>query len=179
MNALVGQNDYGSTVLRCDPERRRETPAGQFSAEARADNAVLVQIPQRVTALTLGARSVPALRAFYRGLGWVENEGSSDTFSSFTVGSMRLALYPIELLRREAAAGERTVDPGAWNGVTLTVNVATRDVVDDAFKAAVAAGAAAVASPIEREWGGYSGYITDPEGHRWEIAWAPGFPIPA
>ena len=23
-------------------------------------------------------------------------------------------------------------------------------------------------------WGGRSGYVADPEGNRWEIAWAPG-----
>jgi len=26
-------------------------------------------------------------------------------------------------------------------------------------------------------WGGYSGYVTDPDGHLWEIAWNPGFPL--
>ena len=39
----------------------------------------------------------------------------------------------------------------------------------DAVTAAVSAGATAVASPVERDWGGYSGYFADPEGHRWEI----------
>lgn len=39
----------------------------------------------------------------------------------------------------------------------------------------LAAGAVAVAEPTDREWGGYSGYIADPEGNRWELAWAPGF----
>ena len=29
--------------------------------------------------------------------------------------------------------------------------------------------------PVERSWGGYSGYFADPEGHRWELAWAPWF----
>ncbi|MGH9917920.1 MAG: VOC family protein, partial [Nitrososphaerales archaeon] len=60
-------------------------------------------------------------------------------------------------------------------GTTLTVNVATREEVDDAIATALAAGARAVGSPVEREWGGYTGYFSDPEGHRWEIAWAPFF----
>lgn len=128
-----------------------------------------------MTVVTLGARSVPALRAFYRAVGWRENEGSDDTFTSFTMGSVRLALYPIELLRDEAAAGAAVVESGSWNGVTLGVNVATRDEVDVAIATAVGAGAAAVGSPVERDWGGYTGYFADPEGHRWEIAWAPFF----
>jgi len=28
-----------------------------------------------------------------------------------------------------------------------------------------------------RFWGGRSGYIADPEGNRWEIAWAPGLAL--
>ena len=91
------------------------------------------------------------------------------------MGSVRLALYPIELLNAEAAPGEVVIASGSWNGTTVSVNVATRDEVDVAIAAAVAAGANAVGSPVEREWGGYTGYFADPEGHRWEIAWAPFF----
>ena len=100
---------------------------------------------------------------------------TADTFTSFTTGSVRLALYPIELLHAEAAPGEAAIPPGSWNGVTLSVNVSTRDEVDVAIAAAVTAGASAVGTPVEREWGGYTGYFADPEGHRWEIAWAPFF----
>jgi uncharacterized protein len=46
-----------------------------------------------------------------------------------------------------------------------------------AFDAAVAAGARSVAPPQDREWGGRSGYVSDPEDNRWEIAWAPGFQL--
>ncbi|GAA1136696.1 hypothetical protein GCM10009672_02370 [Nesterenkonia lutea] len=35
-------------------------------------------------------------------------------------------------------------------------------------------GAAEVTAPQHRDWGGYTGYFADPEGFRWEIAWAPG-----
>ena len=27
---------------------------------------------------------------------------------------------------------------------------------------------------VEREWGGYTGYFSDPDGFRWEVAWNPG-----
>lgn len=46
----------------------------------------------------------------------------------------------------------------------------------------MAAGARVVGAPVDREWGGYSGYVADPEGNRWEIAWLPGYrcrPSPA
>ena len=62
-------------------------------------------------------------------------------------------------------------EPG-WNGVTLGINVENADAVDEAFTVAQAAGAHSIASPVRREWGGYSAYVVDPEGNRWEIAWA-------
>src|SRR3954451_18667455 len=114
-----------------------------------------MRIPQRMTAVTLGARSVPVLRAFYAAIGWRENEGSDDTFTSFTLGGVRLALYPLERLRDEAAPDEPVITPPTWNGTTVTVNVSTREQVDAAIATAAAAGARAIGSPVDREWGGY------------------------
>lgn len=37
----------------------------------------------------------------------------------------------------------------------------------------IAAGGALVAAPQRREWGGYTAYVADPEGYRWEIAHNP------
>jgi hypothetical protein len=132
-----------------------------------------VTVPQRLTYLTLGARDMSRLRAFYTGLGWHERDGSTEKFTTYQVGPLVLALYPLELLGAEAAPDEPA--PSAqWNGVTLGLNVDSADAVDETFGVAVGAGARAVASPVRREWGGYSGYLADPEGNRWEITWAPG-----
>lgn len=135
-----------------------------------------VTVPQRITFVTLGARDLPALRRFYGALGWTEAAFSTESFAAFECGSVRLSLYPIEALRDEAAPGEDVPPPG-WNGVALAVNVADRDEVDRTHAAAVAAGATVVTEPEAREWGGYSGYVADPEGNRWEVAWAPGLPL--
>jgi uncharacterized protein len=112
------------------------------------------------------------LRSFYEAIGWAERPGSNDDFAAFDAGTLRLALYPIGRLRDEAAPGA-PLPQSEWNGITLGVNVDSIDAVDQAFHAGVAAGARSIAEPIEREWGGYSGYIADPEGNRWEIAFAP------
>ncbi len=49
--------------------------------------------------------------------------------------------------------------------------------VDAALAQVVQAGAGLV-KPAERaEWGGYSGYFADPNGHLWEAAFAPGLPV--
>jgi uncharacterized protein len=87
-------------------------------------------------------------------------------------------LHPLDLLAAEAAPG--TPGPGGgWSGVTLSTNCDTRDEVDTAFAAAIAAGATAITEPVDRVWGGRSGYWADPEGNRWEVAWAPGMEFDA
>ena len=137
----------------------------------------MTAVPQRLSFVTLGARDVGRLRASYAAWGWREREGGSDDFAQFDLGGVRLALFPIERLRDEAAPDAVLLEPGAWNGVTLAVNVASRADVDAAVAAAVAAGAELVAPPVDREWGGRSGYLADPEGTRWEVAWLPGLEL--
>ncbi len=132
------------------------------------------RIPQRLTFVTLGTRDIARARAFYASWGWQERADASDEFAQFDMGGVRFALYQLDLLGAEAAPGSAAPRPG-WNGVTLAINVTSRVAVDDACRAAVEAGAQPVGAPVEREWGGYSAYVCDPEGQRWEIAWLPGF----
>jgi catechol 2,3-dioxygenase-like lactoylglutathione lyase family enzyme len=128
-------------------------------------------LPPRLSVVTIGARDMGVLRRFYQDLGWQEWPGGSDEWSAFLLGGALLTLYPLTALAVEADA-----EPSreGWSGVTLGINVDTTEAVDAAYASAVAAGARAVAEPQGRSWGGRSGYIADPEGNRWEIAWAPG-----
>lgn len=132
---------------------------------------VMSTLPSRLSAVTLGARDLPRLRRFYCGLGWEEHPGSDDGWASFLLGGVLFALYPVEELAAEAVAD--TDATRRWSGITLGCNVDHPGQVDTAFADAVAAGATAVAEPTDRPWGGRSAYIADPEGNRWEIAWAP------
>lgn len=126
----------------------------------------------RLSVVTVGARDLPLLRRFYRGLGWAEVPGSGDEWAGFLLGGVLLALYPLTELAAEAAPGE--VEVRGWGGITLASNVDSAEQVDAGFAGALAAGATAIAAPQDRPWGGRSAYFADPEGHRWEIAWAPG-----
>ncbi|MFB2597496.1 VOC family protein [Herbiconiux sp. P17] len=129
-----------------------------------------MSMPPRLSVVTVGARDLPRLRRFYAGLGWQEVSGSDDDWAAYLLGGVLFALYPVEALAREAAAGATSA---GWSGVTLACNVDSAADVDAAFEAAIRAGATTIAEPATREWGGRSGYIADPEGNRWEIAWAP------
>jgi len=55
-------------------------------------------------------------------------------------------------------------------GITLAVNTQSRDDVDALCAKALAAGATVLKKPIEMPWGGYTGYVADPDGHPWEFS---------
>ncbi|HEY5170976.1 MAG TPA: VOC family protein [Acidimicrobiia bacterium] len=135
-------------------------------------------LPARLSLVTLGVRDYARMRAFYIGLGWPVGHDIEGDMVSFLLGGVVLSLYPLELLAAEAAPGS-PAPAGGWSGVTLACNCEARDEVDAAFAAAVAAGAEVILEPVDREWGGRSGYFADPEGNRWEIAWAPGMEFDA
>ncbi len=44
---------------------------------------------------------------------------------------------------------------------------------------AIASGATLIKPAQKVFWGGYSGYFADPDGHLWEVAYNPGFPLDA
>ena len=131
----------------------------------------MTEIPARLSIITLGARNMAGLRSFYRALGWPELRNGDETWTGFILGGVMLALFPMADLTAEAAPGSG--EPTGWSGVTLACTVDTRDEVDSAFAAAVAAGATPVAGATDRSWGGRSAFIADPEGNRWEITWGP------
>jgi uncharacterized protein len=132
----------------------------------------MTALPPRLSVVTIGARDLSKLREFYSGLGWPALPGSNDEWTGFLLGGVLLALYGREELAAEAAPGVPA--PTGFPGITFACKVESREQVDEAYRAATAAGATAVAEPVDREWGGRSAYFADPEGNRWEIAWAPG-----
>jgi catechol 2,3-dioxygenase-like lactoylglutathione lyase family enzyme len=132
--------------------------------------------PQRVTLITLGVADLPAARAFYARLGWREHGESQPGIAFFQLSGLALALFG----RAELAADQGR--PGAALGtgaMTLAQNFATEAEVDTAYTAALAAGATALKAPEKVFWGGYSGYWADPDGHVWEVAMNPFWPLGA
>jgi catechol 2,3-dioxygenase-like lactoylglutathione lyase family enzyme len=131
----------------------------------------MTEVPARLSVVTLGARNMGVLRSFYRALGWQELASGDDAWTGFLLGGVLLALFPLSDLAAEAAPGSH--GPTGWSGVTLACTVSTREEVDTAFAAAVAAGATPVAEATDRSWSGRSAFLADPEGNRWEITWSP------
>ena len=134
-----------------------------------------MNIPARVSLVTLGVRDVAASTRFYQALGWELSSASMPGDVSFfkSAGAI-LALYGREPLAEDASvpsAGE------GFRAVSIAINVADRAQVDAALEAARTAGATIVKPAEAVFWGGYSGYFADPDGHLWEVAHNPGWPL--
>lgn len=128
---------------------------------------------QRISFVTLAVADLDATRRFYLdGLGWQADMDVPGEVLMIRVGEhVVLSLWNEDEFKAE-------VGPlGRGDGVapfTLAHNVATPEEVDAVLETARAAGADPVSDGERRDWGGYTGYFGDPDGHRWEIAYNPG-----
>ncbi len=129
----------------------------------------------RISLVTLGVRDLPRAVRFYRdGLGWPVSSAGGDGVAFFRTGGIVLALYPRHLL----AADAHLPDEGSgFGGIALAHNVRTRELVDAALAEVVRAGGTIIKPAEDAFWGGYSGYFADPDGHLWEVAHNPFFPL--
>lgn len=132
--------------------------------------------PQRVTLITLGVADLSAARAFYDRLGWREHGESQPGIAFFQMQGQALALFGRDQLAEDQGRPGAALGTGA---VTLAQNFTTEAEVDAAFAAALAAGATALKRPEKVFWGGYSGYWADLDGHVWEMAMNPFWPLDA
>ena len=129
--------------------------------------------PQRVTLITLGVADLDRARAFYGALGW-RPASEEESIVFYQLNGQALGLFGLDALAADQGR------PGARLGVgaiTLAQNFASREKVDRAHAAALAAGATNLKAPEEVFWGGYSGYYADPDGHVWEVAHNPFWPL--
>jgi catechol 2,3-dioxygenase-like lactoylglutathione lyase family enzyme len=127
---------------------------------------------QHITAVTLGVADLPRSEAFYRALGW-ERVNDDAEVAFFQAGGMVLALWGRAALAEDGGVE----DPGGWGGVTLSQNVRSPQEVDAIVAAAREAGATVGHEPGETFWGGYAAVFADPDGHTWEIAHNPFWPM--
>ncbi|ODA66766.1 Glyoxalase-like domain protein [Methyloligella halotolerans] len=131
---------------------------------------------QRITLVTLGVRDLQKSAAFFERLGWRRSVKDVEGVAFYQCGSIALGLYPWEALAEDAGVAP---DGQGFVGITLAHNVRTKDQVDSVLADAEAAGASIVKPAQDVFWGGYHGYFRDLDGHLWEVAWNPGFPLDA
>jgi predicted lactoylglutathione lyase len=128
----------------------------------------------RITLITLGVADLARSRAFYEAIGWKASSASQAEVVFFQGNGLALALFGRESLAQDAGVPDR---PTGFAAISIAYNAHSKAEVDQVFAEAVAAGAGAVKRPEDVFWGGYSGYFADPDGHLWEVAWNPFFPL--
>jgi catechol 2,3-dioxygenase-like lactoylglutathione lyase family enzyme len=135
-----------------------------------------MSIPARISLVTLGVADVERSTAFYVRLGWPLSSSSvPGDVSFFRTAGGALALYGAADLAADAK--QRDVAGPGFRGMSLAINCANTDEVDAALDTAREAGATIVKPAEIAEWGGYSGYFEDPDGHAWEVAHNPYWPL--
>ena len=129
---------------------------------------------QRLSMVTLGVRDIARARQFYEnGLGWHRDFGQDD-IAMYQSGGMVFSLYEWPKLADDAGVA---AEGSGFRGVTLAYNARSKDEVRAVLEEARAAGATILIEPRDTFWGGHDAYFADPDGHLWEVAWNPGFPL--
>ena len=128
---------------------------------------------QRVSLITLGVADVRRAREFYEQLGWEGQETEETVF--FQAGGIALVLWGRDKLALDCGLAD--VQAAGFSGVVLAHNVRSEAEVDQVIAAAETAGATVTRPGAKTFYGGYAGCFTDLDGHVWEIAHNPGFPL--
>jgi len=121
---------------------------------------------QRLSLVTLGVADLERSKRFYASWGWVKRQDALEVVF-YQLNGLVLGLFGHDMLAADQARPGAVLGTGA---ITLAQNYASDAEVDERFAAALAAGATALKAPEKAEWGGYSGYVADPDGHVWELA---------
>jgi predicted lactoylglutathione lyase len=129
--------------------------------------------PKSITLITLGVADLERSRRFYAALGWEAAKAPKGVVFIQLAGQV-LALFGLDDLADDQGREAGELGTGA---IALARNLGSEAEVDAAFDLAVSAGATVVKRPEKVVWGGYSGYFADPDGHVWELAWNPGWPL--
>jgi uncharacterized protein len=128
---------------------------------------------QRITLVTLGVSDLARAKGFYEALGWRGQEVEATVF--FQAGGLGLVLWDRGKLAEDC--GLEPQAPVGFGGIALAHNVRSEAEVDALLKAVERAGGTITKPAAINAVGFYSSAFVDPDGHAWEVAYNPGFPL--
>lgn len=126
---------------------------------------------QKLSFVTLGVKDLKRAADFYEHqFGWKRSAMSDENILFFELKGTQLALY-----NREALAEDATVDAKGegFAGITFSYLAGSETEVDELIAGFRERGVTIVKEPQKVFWGGYSSYLSDPDGYLWEIAFNP------
>ena len=130
---------------------------------------------QAVSVITLGIADPARTRVFYEtGFGW-SPVFSNDEITFYQMNGFMLGLWLAPGLESDA---QTMLHPGP-GAVALGHNVAQRDGVAPLMDRLARYGGRITRPADAPPHGGFRGYVADPDGHLWEIAWNPAWPMDA
>lgn len=125
---------------------------------------------QQLHLLTLGVKDLGAMKRFYtEKFGWttlIDRDG----IVFIKLNGIILALFPEHELAEDAGVKN---DGKGFKRFTLAVCLKSEKEVDEKFSLLRSRGVKVVKEPEKVFWGGYRGYVSDPEHNLWEIAYNP------
>ncbi|RWP63814.1 VOC family protein [Mesorhizobium sp.] len=127
----------------------------------------------RISIITIAVDDLDRATRFYEAMGLTRHAGITEGVAFFQMGGVILGLFP-----RESAEADSGITFGAApSAIYLAYNTRSDAEVDDVLTMAEKAGGRIVKPAGRAFWGGWYGYFADTEGHVWEVAHNPAFPI--
>jgi catechol 2,3-dioxygenase-like lactoylglutathione lyase family enzyme len=131
----------------------------------------------RFTFITLGVADMRASIAFYSALGFARKfRATGEAVAFFDTGATAIGLFPWDDLAKDTTLPE-SPRPQAFRGMTLAWNCNSPEEVDEVLQFAISKGATLLKAAHNTDYGGYSGYFCDPDGHPWEVVVAPNIRV--
>src|ERR1700761_8126917 len=131
----------------------------------------------RFTVVTLGVIDMHRSVGFYEALGFARKfRATGEVVAFFDTGATVIGLFPWDQLAQDVTLPEHR-RPGTFRGVTLAWNCGSAEEVDDVLDFTVSKGAELLKPAHHTDYGGYSGYFADPDGHPWEVVTAPNIEV--
>ncbi|MEJ5978354.1 VOC family protein [Novosphingobium sp. PS1R-30] len=130
---------------------------------------------QQISVITLGIADLARSKRFYaEGFGWkpvFENE----EVAFYQMNGLMLGTW----LRPQLEDDMRRTGGDGAGAFSLAHNAPDEATVDSLIDQLVAAGGSLLRPADAPPHGGYRGYVADPDGHSWEIAFNPAWAIDA
>ncbi|MCG7347615.1 VOC family protein [Sphingomonas sp. ACRSK] len=129
---------------------------------------------QQISVITLGVADLHRSRRFYmHGFGWTPVfENAEIVF--YQMNGLVLGTFDRAALERDMNRFGSGAGGGAFS---LAHDVPAQTDVEPVMEQLVAAGGCILRPADAPPHGGYRGYVADPDGHAWEIAWNPAWVI--
>lgn len=128
---------------------------------------------QQISVITLGIADLACSRRFYvEGFGWKPVLETPDIIF-YQMNGLMLGTWLASSLEADSQR-KHASGPGAF---ALAHNVKTQADVQPTLDHLARFGGTILRPADAPPHGGFRGYIADPDGHAWEIAWNPAWPI--